>query len=131
DLFMVCFLCSLCCGNRNLACKELNTAGLRPKELLRVPEIAVWLSARLRRVRAMSISRVSLSCSQCGYRASQWRGRCPQCGAWDSFVKEAPALRAAGASGGGGLPMAAAPVALAGIAAAAHDRLPTGLAELD
>ncbi|HEX9316303.1 MAG TPA: DNA repair protein RadA, partial [Actinomycetota bacterium] len=62
----------------------------------------------------MSISRASLSCSQCGYRASQWRGRCPQCGAWDSFVKEAPAVRAAG-PGGGGLPMAAAPVALAGI----------------
>ena len=78
----------------------------------------------------MSVSRASMSCSQCGYRASQWRGRCPQCGAWDSFVREAPAARAAGPAAGG-LPMAAAPVALAGIEAAAHDRLPTGLAELD
>ncbi len=77
----------------------------------------------------MSVSRASMSCSQCGYRASQWRGRCPQCGAWDSFVREAPAPRAAGPAGGG-LPVAA-PVALAGIEAAAHDRLPTGLAELD
>jgi DNA repair protein RadA/Sms len=70
-----------------------------------------------------------MACSECGYRASQWRGRCPQCGAWDSFVREAPALRAAGEITG--LPTAAAPVALAGIEAAAHHRLPTGLAELD
>src|SRR2546429_8138893 len=78
----------------------------------------------------MSVSRAPMACSQCGYRASQWRGRCPQCGAWDSFVREAPAARAAGLAGSG-LPTAAAPVALAGIEAAAHDRLPTGLAELD
>ena len=78
----------------------------------------------------MSVSRASMSCSQCGYRASQWRGRCPQCGAWDSFVREVPAVRAAGPAAGG-LPTAPAPVALASIEAAAHDRLPTGLAELD
>src|SRR5216683_4674329 len=78
----------------------------------------------------MSVARATMSCSACGYRASQWRGRCPQCGAWDSFVKETPAARAARAAGGG-LPRTAAPVALAGIEAAAHDRLPTGLAELD
>src|SRR5438128_7679592 len=127
---LVCFLCAWCCGNRNLGRKELNTAGCRPEELFRAPEIAVWLSARLRRVRAMSVSRAPMSCSQCGYRASQWRGRCPQCGAWDSFVREAPAARAAGPAGGG-LPRAAAPVALAAIEAAAHDRLPTRLAEFD
>ncbi|HEY2665993.1 MAG TPA: DNA repair protein RadA [Actinomycetota bacterium] len=77
----------------------------------------------------MSVSRASMSCSQCGYRASQWRGRCPQCGAWDSFVREGPASTRGPARGG--LPMAAGPVVLAGIEAAAHDRLPTGLAELD
>ena len=44
----------------------------------------------------MSVARAPMSCSECGYRASQWRGRCPQCGAWDSFVNEAKGPRAAG-----------------------------------
>ncbi|MCA1840273.1 MAG: DNA repair protein RadA [Actinomycetota bacterium] len=27
-------------------------------------------------------------CSGCGYRTFQWVGKCPQCGAWDSFSQE-------------------------------------------
>ncbi len=26
-------------------------------------------------------------CAECGYTSSKWYGKCPQCGAWDSFVK--------------------------------------------
>src|SRR5713101_8271504 len=81
----------------------------------------------------MSVARAPMSCSECGYQASQWRGRCPQCGAWDSFVKEvqgAQHLRAGGPAVVG-LPVAPPPVALASIEAAAHDRLATGMAELD
>src|SRR5882762_2168611 len=78
----------------------------------------------------MSVARAPMSCSECGYRASQWRGRCPQCGAWDSFVNEAQGPRASGPAVAG-LPVAAPPVALASIEAAAHDRLATGMAELD
>ncbi len=26
-------------------------------------------------------------CVECGYTSSKWYGKCPQCGAWDSFVK--------------------------------------------
>ncbi|MCE5304118.1 DNA repair protein RadA [bacterium] len=28
-------------------------------------------------------------CSNCGARSARWQGRCPSCGAWNSFVEEA------------------------------------------
>ncbi len=28
------------------------------------------------------------TCQQCGYRTPKWLGRCPNCGAWNSFVEE-------------------------------------------
>lgn len=71
-----------------------------------------------------------LSCTACGYQASQWLGRCPQCGAWDSFAREAPAGRS-GAAGGQLGPIGAPPIALADVAAGDHQRLETGIAELD
>ncbi len=30
-------------------------------------------------------------CSECGYEAPKWLGRCPECGAWGSFEEHAPA----------------------------------------
>ncbi|GAC1366437.1 MAG: DNA repair protein RadA [Actinomycetota bacterium] len=85
----------------------------------------------------MSVARVTLGCTECGYQVSQWCGRCPKCGAWDSFAKEAPRPRAAGPTGplngttrlAG--PAGAGPVALGDVAAAAHERLGTGIGELD
>jgi DNA repair protein RadA/Sms len=32
------------------------------------------------------------SCSGCGYRSLKWLGRCPSCGAWDSFVESSDAV---------------------------------------
>src|SRR6185436_720413 len=29
------------------------------------------------------------SCQECGAQAPKWLGRCPECGAWNSFVEEA------------------------------------------
>ena len=47
------------------------------------------------------------SCQECGAQAPKWLGRCPDCGAWNSFVEEtaAPAsaqARTTAALGGGG-----------------------------
>ncbi|MCB0312120.1 MAG: hypothetical protein KDH84_02470, partial [Calditrichaeota bacterium] len=28
-------------------------------------------------------------CQECGYQASKWMGKCPDCGQWNSFVEEA------------------------------------------
>lgn len=81
----------------------------------------------------MSVTRVSLTCTECGYQVSQWCGRCPQCGAWESFAQEParPRTRAGGQASGRAVIVAAAPVALGDIEAASHQRLATGIGELD
>ncbi len=28
------------------------------------------------------------SCTECGYRSAKWMGKCPTCGAWNTFVEE-------------------------------------------
>ena len=28
-------------------------------------------------------------CTSCGYESPKWLGKCPQCGAWNSFVEDA------------------------------------------
>jgi len=46
------------------------------------------------------------SCTDCGSQASKWLGRCPDCGAWNSFVEEraasSGAVRTAATALGGG-----------------------------
>src|SRR2546427_12329510 len=99
--------------------------GAASQILRQVREIAPELSARLRRVKPVSATRTAIVCTACGYQAFQWRGRCPQCGAWDSFTEDVPPLpaRSPGAgplsAPGGAAP--AAPGPLADVEAAAHD----------
>src|ERR1700730_18117637 len=73
-------------------------------------------------------------CSACGQEARRWAGQCPGCGEWNTLVEEALRSVAAGrrAPGSGGARgAAAAPVALADVAAAADHRLSSGIGELD
>ena len=73
-------------------------------------------------------------CEQCGSQASKWLGKCPDCGAWNSFVEER-------AVDSGGAPAAPHRYALAGAGQAArlyadvaieqHSRLTTGIGEFD
>jgi len=66
------------------------------------------------------------ACSRCGHQSAKWLGRCPECGAWGTFIEEAAApSRAAPAR------PPAAPRPLAEIAVSAAQRCPTGLGELD
>ena len=37
------------------------------------------------------------ACQTCGYQSPKWLGRCPDCGAWNSFVEEASPDRGAAA----------------------------------
>ena len=76
-------------------------------------------------------------CSACGHETARWAGRCPGCGEWNTLVEQ---VRAGGAHGrwGGqrGLDArsraaAVKPVALADVEAVEHDRLSTGIGELD
>ncbi len=67
-------------------------------------------------------------CSACGYETARWAGRCPGCGEWNTLVEEA---RTATAEPRKRRRNAVAPVPLAAVAAEDHDRLRTGIGELD
>lgn len=40
----------------------------------------------------MAKTRTIFSCQHCGSQSPKWLGRCPDCGEWNSFVEEAPAI---------------------------------------
>jgi DNA repair protein RadA/Sms len=64
------------------------------------------------------------ACTDCGYSAGRWFGKCPSCGEFGTLVEEAPAK----ATGGG----AAKPtLRLIDVKAEEAERIPTGVAELD
>ncbi len=64
-------------------------------------------------------------CSRCGYRSRKWLGRCPDCGEWDSLA-ERPAVAT-----GTGTARVAEVHCLSSAPASDHDRLVTGIGEMD
>jgi DNA repair protein RadA/Sms len=76
-------------------------------------------------------------CSACGHETARWAGRCPGCGEWNTLGEQvrAPASRGGAGAGGGVDARARAapvkPVRLADVEAVDHDRLSTGIGELD
>jgi DNA repair protein RadA/Sms len=78
---------------------------------------------------AMKSPRSVFSCTDCGSQSQKWLGRCPDCGAWNSFVEERSARgdgKDARATLGGGL---ARPYAE--VDAVISERLSTGIGEFD
>lgn len=73
--------------------------------------------------------KVTFSCQECGAQSPKWMGRCPDCGAWHSFVEETspstPAIAPTTVFGGG------AARRYADVETAVGDRLGSGLAEFD
>ena len=63
------------------------------------------------------------ACTDCGYSAGRWFGKCPSCGAFGTLVEEVPAE----AGGGGARPT----LRLVDVKAEEAERIPTGVAELD
>ena len=73
-------------------------------------------------------------CSACGHETARWAGRCPGCGEWNTLVEQvraAPPRNGAGPGDSRRRAAAVKPVALAEVAAVDHDRLSTGIGELD
>jgi DNA repair protein RadA/Sms len=76
-------------------------------------------------------------CSECGHESARWAGRCPGCGEWNTLVEQARAAPArvglvgggAGRRGAGGV--AVKPITLSEVQAGDHERLSTGIGELD
>jgi DNA repair protein RadA/Sms len=63
------------------------------------------------------------ACTDCGYAAGRWFGKCPQCGEFGTLVEDAPAdARAAGPK---------ATLRLVDVKAEEAERIPTGVPELD
>jgi DNA repair protein RadA/Sms len=68
---------------------------------------------------------VQHACTECGYAAARWFGRCPGCGAFGTLVEEAPPAAAGGAR-------EPRPVLrLVDVDAEEAERIPTGVPELD
>jgi DNA repair protein RadA/Sms len=79
-------------------------------------------------------------CSACAHETGRWAGRCPGCGEWNSLVEEVRPTGGAGPARGGGsgaagrgrrAGLAVKPVALRDVDAVEHERLSTGIGELD
>jgi DNA repair protein RadA/Sms len=75
-------------------------------------------------------------CQECGSQSPKWQGRCPDCGAWNSFVEERAEPIAAGGAGGphryampGGASQGAKKYA--DIETTHAERLSTGIGEFD
>jgi len=72
----------------------------------------------------MSRQRVLYQCQGCGYSSPKWLGKCPDCGAWNSFIEEE---RVAGLSA----QKTASPLMLSDISPLSGKRTGTGIKELD
>lgn len=83
------------------------------------------------------MAKTQYTCVECGYKSVKALGRCPNCGAWDSFKEESPVGRAlAGGSRGGlakvrPLPNPDAVVRLGEVDPGGETRFESGIAELD
>ncbi len=92
----------------------------------------------------MAKSTAAFRCTECGWQAPKWVGRCGECQAWGTVVETAvprlvrAGIRAAGYSGGsggsprlGGGPVSTAAMPIGQVDAAQAAARPTGLDELD
>ncbi|MHB8659273.1 MAG: DNA repair protein RadA [Solirubrobacteraceae bacterium] len=73
-------------------------------------------------------------CSACGQKSARWSGQCPGCEEWNTLVEEARSAssRARGTARGSGRGATPArPISLGAVRAQEHDRLSTGIGELD
>src|SRR4051812_8350195 len=74
----------------------------------------------------MAKAAVNFACSECGYTAGRWFGRCPGCGSFGTLVEETPPDSR---KGGGGAPKPL--LRLVDVETSEAARIPTGVPELD
>jgi DNA repair protein RadA/Sms len=72
------------------------------------------------------------ACTECGSQSQKWLGRCPDCGAWNTFVEEKMAVPMAGAKQAPSSAMSGGKAQLYDdVSAVATERLSTGIDEFD
>lgn len=74
----------------------------------------------------MSKQKIIYQCQTCGHSASKWLGKCPDCGAWNSFIEERTTAAKPLKTGTGGTA-----VTLTDIQINKEDSRTTGIGELD
>jgi DNA repair protein RadA/Sms len=72
----------------------------------------------------MPRSKILYQCQSCGYASPKWLGRCPDCGAWNSFAEEERVTKLKGRN-------TAEPVVLSDISPSTGSRYSTEIRELD
>jgi DNA repair protein RadA/Sms len=70
-------------------------------------------------------------CNECGAQTPKWNGKCPECGAWNSFVETALPEKAKGGSVKKSTASAADTIKLSDVDMTSEIRYKTGLSELD
>lgn len=78
----------------------------------------------------MSRPKSAFVCQGCGYIASKWLGKCPDCGEWNTFVEEA-AEGAPGGMKGSSSAIGIEPIAFHEISSQAEFRFSSGIQEFD
>lgn len=71
--------------------------------------------------------RILFLCQKCGYQSPKWFGRCPDCGAWNSFIEDNPVKFDAN----GNINKDIKPTSLKSITATGETWLRTGISEFD
>lgn len=79
----------------------------------------------------MAKAKTLFYCTECGNESPKWQGRCPACGAWNTFVEQPAAESKKKASPSGFSPAIRRPKPLAEVDAADELRFYTGMSELD
>ncbi|MGA9118372.1 MAG: DNA repair protein RadA [Bacteroidota bacterium] len=81
----------------------------------------------------MAKTRSTYVCQSCAYESARWAGKCPNCGAWNSFVEEVSAPARGSRKGGGGVSLrnAVAPVPITEVEFRSESRIPTRIQEFD
>jgi DNA repair protein RadA/Sms len=80
----------------------------------------------------MKPPRAVFACQSCGSQSPKWLGRCPDCGAWNSFIEEQPAAAAVVLPRGGGSALGGRGAQLyAEVDTVIAERLSSGISEFD
>lgn len=70
-------------------------------------------------------------CQNCGYESAKWSGQCPACREWNTFAEEPVLLKGKSAGRGKREGGSRKPVSLSQIETKEHDRISTGIGELN
>lgn len=79
----------------------------------------------------MAKSKTVFVCNECGYESAKWLGKCPACGAWNSFFEEKIAKEKSTGISGGERIKNVTPKKLNEVKGKEETRVKTGINELD